>query len=92
MFYIINVASIKAKLVVDERPNETKAHENDEGSEETYINNDENKFFNNSRKCIACRSIMIYLSNTWFYMLIYEGQILSHVNFYFSCSNLRRMI
>jgi hypothetical protein len=25
-------------------------------------------------------------------MLIYEGQILSHVNFYFSCSNLRRMI
>jgi hypothetical protein len=41
---------------------------------------------------MACRSIMIHLSNTWFYVLIYEGQILSHVNFYFSCSNLRRMI
>jgi hypothetical protein len=25
------------------------------------------------------------------YMLIYEGQILSHVKFHFSCSNLTRM-
>jgi hypothetical protein len=64
MFCAINASSIKAKLVADERPNETKAHENDEGSEDTYNNDDENNFFNNSRKCITYRSIMIFLSNT----------------------------
>jgi len=92
MFYTINATSIKAELVVDERPNEAKAHENDEGNEDTYINNDENKIFNNNKKCIACRSIMIYLSNTWSYMLIYEGQIFSYVKFLLSCSNLRKII
>jgi hypothetical protein len=92
MFFVINVINIKIKLVADERPNEAEAHENDEGSDDTYNNDDENNFFNSSRKCTACRSIMISLSNTWSYMLIYEGQILSHVKFHFSCSNLRRMI
>jgi hypothetical protein len=60
-------------LDVDERPNEVEAHETDEGKEDTHNNNDENKFFNNSKKCTTHRSIMIYLSNTWSYMLIYEG-------------------
>jgi hypothetical protein len=92
MFLAINVASIKAELVVDERPNETEAHENDESNEDTYNYDDENNFFNNSRKCTTCRSIMISFSNAWSYMLIYEGQILSHVKFHFSCSNLRKMI
>jgi len=92
MFCAINAASIKANLVIDERPNETEIHENDEGSEDTYIDNDENNFFNRNKKCTTCRSIMIYLSNTWSYMLIYEGKILSHVKFHLSCSNLWRMI
>jgi hypothetical protein len=35
---------------------------------------------------------MISFSNTWSYMLIYEGQTLSHVKFHFSCSNLGKMI
>jgi hypothetical protein len=35
---------------------------------------------------------MIYLSNTWSYMLIYESHILSHVKFLLSCSNLRKII
>ncbi len=73
MFRAINATSIKAKFVANERPNEAKAHENDEGNEYTNINNDENNFFNSSKKCTTCRSIMIYLSNTWSYMLIYEG-------------------
>lgn len=64
MFLIINVINIKIKLVADERPNEAEAHENDEGNDDTYNNNDENNFFNSSRKCIACRSITISLSNT----------------------------
>ncbi len=64
MFRAINAASIKAKLVVDERPNEAEIHENDEGSEDTYIDNDENKFFNSNKKCTTCRCIMISLSNT----------------------------
>jgi hypothetical protein len=92
MFCAINVASIKVKLVVDERPNEVEAHENDEGSDDTYNDDDENNFFNSSRKCTTCRSIMIYLSNTWSYMLIYEGHILSNVIFHLWCSNLGRMI
>jgi hypothetical protein len=91
MFHTINVANIKVKLVADERPNETEAHENDEGNKDTYSDNDENNFFNSSKKCTTYRSIMILLSNTWSYMLIYEGQILSHVKFHLSCSNLRRM-
>jgi hypothetical protein len=45
MFHAINVVNIKAELVDDERPNETEAHENDEGNEDTYIDNDENIFF-----------------------------------------------
>ncbi len=73
MFHTINATSIKGKLVVDEWPNEVEAHENDEGSEDKYNDNDENNFFNSSRKCTTCRSIMIFLSNTWSYMLIYEG-------------------
>ncbi len=83
MLYIINATNIKA---------ESKAYENDEGSENTYNDNDENNFFNSRRKCTTCRSIMIFLSNTWSYLLIYEGQILSHVKFHFSCSNIKGMI
>ncbi len=49
MFLAINAASIKAELVVDERPNEIEAHENDESNEDTYNYDDENNFFNNSR-------------------------------------------
>jgi hypothetical protein len=60
-------------LVVDEILNEAKAHENVEGSEDTHNDIDENKFFNNSKKCTTCKSMMISLSNTWSYMLIYEG-------------------
>jgi hypothetical protein len=73
MFHTINAVNIKIKLVTDERPNEVEAHENDEGSEDTYNDDDENNFCNSSKKCTTCRSIMIYLSNTWSYMLIYEG-------------------
>jgi hypothetical protein len=73
MFLVINAISIKIKLVTDERPNEVEAHENDEGSDDTYNDDDGNNFFNNSRKCIDCRSTMISLSNTWSYMLICEG-------------------
>ncbi len=35
MFHTTNATSIKVKLVADERPNEAKAHENDEGNEDT---------------------------------------------------------
>jgi len=87
-----NVASIKVKLIDDERPNEAKAHENDEGSEDTYDDNDETFFFNSNKKCTTCRSMMISLSNIRSYMLIYEGQSLSHVIFHFSCSTIGRMI
>ncbi len=68
-----NVASIKVKSIDDERSNETKAHENDEGSEDTYDNDDETFFFNSNKKCITHRSMMISLSNIRSYMLVYEG-------------------
>jgi hypothetical protein len=71
MFHTINATNIKAEFIADEKPNEAKTHENDEGNEDTYNDDDENIFFNNSKKCTTCRSIMIYLSNTWSYMLIY---------------------
>jgi hypothetical protein len=91
VFRAIIATNIKVELVFDERPNEVEAHENDEGNEDTYNDDDENNSFNNSKKCTTCMSIMICLSNTLSYMLIYEGQILSHVKFHFSCSNLTRM-
>jgi hypothetical protein len=56
MFHTINAANIKVKLVADERPNEAEAHENDEGNKDTYNDNDENNFFNSSKKCTTCRS------------------------------------
>jgi hypothetical protein len=73
MFYTINVASIKAKLVADERPNEVEAHENDEDNEDTCIHILTMMRTFSSRKCTTYGSIMISLSNTWLYMLIYEG-------------------
>jgi hypothetical protein len=50
MFHTINAANIKVKLVVNEKLNEAKARENDEGSEDPYNDNDENNFFNISKK------------------------------------------
>jgi len=35
MSHTINATSIKIKLVAGERPNEAKAHENDESNEDT---------------------------------------------------------
>jgi hypothetical protein len=72
--------------------NEAKAHENDEGSENTYDDNDETFFFNSNKRCIIRRSMMVSLSNIRSYMLIHEGQSLSHVIFHFSCSTIRGMI
>ncbi len=87
-----NVASIKIKSIDDERPNEPKAHENDEGIEDTYDDNNETFFFNSNKKCTTRRSMMISLSNIQSYMLIYKVQNLSHVIFHFSCSTMGRMI
>jgi hypothetical protein len=92
MLCVINATSIKTELVANERPNEVEAYENDEGNEDPYNDIDENNFFNSKQNCTTCRSIMISLSNTWSYMLIYEGQTLSHVKFHFPCSNLKGMI
>jgi hypothetical protein len=67
-----DVTSIKVNLVVDEKPNEVEAHDNDEGNEDTYDDDDDFFFSTLVKKCRTRRSTMISLSKIWSYMLIYE--------------------
>lgn len=48
----VNAISIQVELVADERPNEAKASENDEGNDDTYNTNDDlNPTFVSTTKC-----------------------------------------